>query len=132
MGKVRTGATVNELPSMTRQADAAECDINNIMKRYEKTGILPPYANPGYFADVSAMGDFRTVVDAVTKTTAIFEQFPAAFRAEFGNDVAEFVNWATDPANAGELKSLLDEAPKAPVAPAPAVEPGPEGPPPAA
>lgn len=127
MAKVRIGATVNNEPSMTRQADAAECDINNIMKRYEKTGILPPYTSPGFFADVSDMGDFHAVMDTVAKTRAIFEQFPAEFRASFGNDVAEFVNWATDPANAGELKSLIDEAPKAPVVPAPAVEPAPGG-----
>lgn len=117
MGK-RLGSTDNFGPSLTRQSDASECDVNNIMKRYEKTGMLPPYANPGFFADVSAMGDFRQVVDTVAQTSAIFEQFPAAFRAEFDNDVATFVNWATDPANAGELKSLLEQAPKAPVDPA--------------
>lgn len=132
MAKVRVGATVNELPSMTRQADAESCDINTIMKRYEKTGVLPPYTSPGFFADVSALGDFHVVTDTVAKVTAVFEQLPAALRSEFGNDVAEFVNWATDPQNAGELKSLIDGAEKAPVVPAPEVVPAPVEPQPGA
>lgn len=127
MGKIRIGATAGFEPSLTRQADAEGCDINNIMKRYEKTGILPGYTNPGFFADVSELGDFHRVTEVVRQTTEIFMQLPAQTRAEFQNDVAEFVNWATDPANAGEVKEMIEGAEKAPVVPAPAVEPAPGG-----
>ena len=33
--------TVCEEKSLTRQSEAESCDINQIMKRYEKTGVLP-------------------------------------------------------------------------------------------
>lgn len=128
MGTTRIGATVNKLPSMTRQADAESCDVNNIMKRYEKTGILPPYTNPGFFADVSTFGDFHAVTEVVRQTNEIFMQLPAQLRFDFGNDVANFVNWATDPANSGELQKLLDGAEQAPVAPPQADEPAGETP----
>lgn len=122
MAKTRIGATVNLEPSMTRQADADGCDVNQIMKRYEKTGILPPYTTPGFFADVSQLGDFHRVTEAVRQCTESFMQLPAELRASFGNDVAAFVNWAGDPANKPELEALIAGAEKPPVAPA-AVEP---------
>lgn len=124
----RLGSTENKDASLTKQGDKDSCDVNQIMKRYEKTGILPPYTTPGYFADVSEFGDFHRVTEVVRQTQEIFMQTPAEFRASFDNDVANFVNWATDPVNAAEVKLMIEGAEKAPVVPAPAGEPAPVAP----
>lgn len=45
--------TVNDEPSMTHQAHAESCDINNIIRQFDRTGLLPPATRPARFADVS-------------------------------------------------------------------------------
>lgn len=55
-----------EMPgeSMTQQAHADSCDINNIIRQYDRTGQLPP--NPRnkqpMFADVTALNKDLTVL----------------------------------------------------------------------
>lgn len=39
--------------SMTHQSHAESCDINNIIRQFDRTGILPPPRKQGQFADVS-------------------------------------------------------------------------------
>lgn len=51
--------TVLEGESMTHQSHAADCDINRIIKRYDRTGALPPGRSDGRYADVTPLqGDF--------------------------------------------------------------------------
>lgn len=111
--------------SLTRQSELAGCDVNVIMKRYEKTGELPMNARTAIYADVSEVGDYRTALQIVRDGEAAFMQLPAAVRAKFGNDVGAFLDFAADPANQEDLVQLgLVEAPKAPAP----VEPAPEAP----
>lgn len=93
--------------SLARQSEAEGCDINVIMKRYEKTGLLPQVVGgAAFFADVSELGDYRTVVENIRLAEAAFGQLPADLRSRFRNDVAEFLDFVSDPANAGELVKL--------------------------
>lgn len=118
--RIKRGATVNTLPSLTRQADKDACDVNQIMKRYEKTGEMPAFATRGFFADVSEIGDFRGVQEKMLMAGEIFAQLPPKKRAEFNNDVAEFLDYASNPANFDSLVELgVVEGP----APAPAAAP---------
>jgi len=41
--------------SMTHQSHAESCDINAIIRRYERTGSLPPATKPPQYGDVTAM-----------------------------------------------------------------------------
>lgn len=45
----------NDEPSMTHQSHAESCDINNIIRQFDRTGLLPPPKRPGQYADVSAL-----------------------------------------------------------------------------
>lgn len=116
--------------SMARQSEADSCDINKIMKRYEVTGELPESGRSGFFADVSALGDYRAVRDNINFAEAAFLRYPPDFRMRFGNDVANFLDFCSDPKNRAEMVELgmiKDEqdtggnAP--PVVPAPVVAP---------
>lgn len=118
----------------TRESEAAECDINRIVARFEKTGELP-MVPPGFFADVSEMGDYRTALDRVRQAEALFLQLPVAFREEMQNDVGEFLDFAADPANADRLKEVglitaeeVVEPLESPAAKPPVVEPPPAAP----
>lgn len=107
--------------TLTKQSEAASCDINVIMKRYETTGLLPLPVREAAFTDVSQIGDFRTALEVIRVAQEGFMQLPAQVRAEFRNDAAEFVDFCSDPGNRARLVELglvEAEAPEPVVAPA--------------
>lgn len=59
MSRVRL-FTVIEGESMTHQAHAESCDINNIIRQFDRTGVLPDPKRQGQYADVSALNDSLT------------------------------------------------------------------------
>ncbi len=105
-----------------KQSMKAECDINNILKRYAKTGLLTPVnKRPPMFIDVSDVGDYRTAIENVRAAETEFMRLPAAIRARFGNDPAVFLDFAVDPANEQEMRDMgllpaLEEPEKEPKA----------------
>lgn len=101
--------------SLTKQADAKDADINNIMKRYEKTGLLPQLSRPGQYGDFSEVRTYREALDQVMEAQSMFEALPGSLRARFGNDPELFLEFVDNPANAEELVKLGLVAPKRPV-----------------
>lgn len=115
----------------TKQSSKDECDVNLIMARYVKTGMLSHLAaGVPHFADVSEVADYRTAIDVVRGAEGFFAQLPAEVRAHFQNDVAEFVDFVSDPANADRLAEVglaaLDRRVKAPAEEPVVEEPPPE------
>lgn len=90
----------------TRQSEAAACNINNIMRRYEKTGVIPPAKRNAFYADVSTMGDYRTALHQVQSAQDYFMSLPAKLRSRFENDAAAFLDFVSDPANRDEMVEL--------------------------
>lgn len=98
--------------SRTRQSEAAALDINNIMKKYEKTGVLPVIGREGFFADVSQMPDYRGALESVRLADEVFMELPAGVRSKFQNDAAEFLDFCSNPDNRDEMVEMgLLEAP---------------------
>lgn len=93
-------------PGRTRQSEKAACDINRIMKRYEKTGVVPQNVRPLLYLDVSQMGDYRSALHNVELVEEVFMQQPPDLRSRFDNDPAAFLDWTSDPANRDELVEL--------------------------
>lgn len=108
----------------TRQSFAAECDINNIMARYMKTGALEHVARVvPRFGDVTGQ-DFQQAMDLVANARSAFEDLPSALRSRFDNDPAMLLEFMQDPENRAEAVKLglVRKEEPAPV------EPAPEGP----
>lgn len=108
--------------SLTRQSEAEACDVNVIVRRFVKSGELP-YLDSGVFADVSELGDYRTVVERVREGTAYFDQLPVEVKDRFGNDPAAFMDFASDPGNRDELVAMKLLPPIVVPAEAPVSEP---------
>lgn len=101
--------TVNEEPSMTKQAPAAEHDINVIMRGY----VTPPALSDehlallGSFGDVSEIGDFQGCVNRVQEANAAFLELPARVRDRFANDPARFLG-SYEAAELGDEESVAE------------------------
>lgn len=123
-----------EDPSLTKQSMKDDCDINNILKKFNKTGQLPDLikTNPK-FGDFADTLDYQESLNLVIHAQTQFEALSAAVRKRFHNDPAEFLEFVQDAKNAEEMVSL-GLASKRPVASSPVAlnnEPkAPEGVPP--
>ncbi len=108
--------------SRTKQAMRDEVDINLIMKRYVKTGLIDHFAQHGSEYGFASSVDFHEAMNVVTKADQMFDALPGKVRSRFGNDPAEFLDFVQNPENHAELVELGLAERKAPVA-AKAVEP---------
>lgn len=99
--------TKNDEPSLTDQSWAKDCDVNNIIAKYIKTGQISHLAkHQGQYADVSAIPDLQSALDQVTKAQQAFDDLPSNLRKRFGNSPVEMVNFLSDPKNDQEAISL--------------------------
>lgn len=94
-------------PSVTKQSFKAESDINNIVARYARTGLVTHVAakSPVY-VDVSDVNDYREALDRIRETQTFFDGLPAKIRSRFKNDAAQFLDFMSDENNAEEAKAL--------------------------
>ena len=118
-----------EAPSLTKQSFQEECDVNRIMKRFEKTGLME-HVNTfgGAYGDYTSVPqDYQACLDQVREAQEMFMTIPAKVRAQFDNDPGAFLAFVGDPANAEEMVKMgLANPPPAeqePVPPAPAAAP---------
>jgi len=106
-------------PSLTRQEFAAECDINNLMAQFEKTGILPTTnaAEPRYL-DVSNVPNLQEAHHILQDATVSFMALPALVRRDFDNDPIKFIQFAENRENLPKLREW-GLAPPPPIDPPP-------------
>lgn len=94
--------------SMTHQSMAAECDINKIMLKWQKTGILE-HRNTfeGQYGDFTETPqDYHESMNAVLAAEDMFSTLPSQIRKRFANDPGLFLEFVSDPENAAEMVSL--------------------------
>lgn len=123
--------------SRTKQSFKDECDVNNIMARFQRTGIVE-FAQrfQARYGDVRGV-DFASAMNVIAEAREMFAAMPAKLRDRFGNDPARFLEFVQDPENRDEARKLglLKPEVKAPepspAAGAPAPAPSPAAAPPA-
>lgn len=111
------------LVRMTKQEFKDECDINNIVKKFERDQLVDHVmAVQGRYGDFGEAGTFHEAMNTVRDAQEMFESVPAAIRAEFGNDPGAFLDWAINaPDDELRERGLM---PPASVDPAPGGAPG--------
>ncbi len=121
---------------LTKQSFKNECDINKIMAKYRRTGVLSPdilSKRQEQFGDVSEIGDFHTSQNKVIAAQDAFDHLPADIRSRFKNDPGELLDFCADPGNREEaielgiIQSVDEELPPTEVPPQPPT-PAPEPP----
>ena len=125
-------------PETVKQSFTKECDVNNIIAAYTKTGVITHLnqAKPQYGFAPSV--DFHAALNIIKKAETAFQELPAKLRKKFDNDPGQFLAYIEDDSNRPEMAELgllsdegmaaLDAAEKpsdsasAPVPPSPAEE----------
>lgn len=92
--------------SRTVQADARDTDMNFIMERYLKTGVLPQSRVEAFYGDASALPDFQTAQHILIEAREAFEALPAKVRDRFHNSPEEFLAFMGDTDNRDEAIKL--------------------------
>lgn len=91
----------------TDQSFKDECDVNNIIAKFKKTGQLTHLAKrPGVYADISEITDLLDMTNKVKEAQDAFDALPSQLRKKLDNDPAKFIDYVNDPKNNEELVSF--------------------------
>lgn len=97
--------TVGE--SKTQQQFKAECDVNNIMAKYKKTGMLTHLSKyQGQFGDFSGYEDYQTSLAKLDQAQRSFNDLPSEIRSKFFNDPGKLIEYLSDEKNHPEAVKL--------------------------
>jgi len=100
--------------TLTQQHFKDETDINNILRQFNITGLLPEQPLSPRYGDFTGIGDYHSALNAVIAADDQFMALPAILRARFENDPAQLIDFLSDENNRSEAEKLgLLEVPKA-------------------
>lgn len=93
-------------PTRTVQDFKESCDINYIMEKYQRDGIMSMMTRDPQVGDFSNFKDYHSSLNIIIDAEEQFQEIPANIRERFNNDPEEFYNFAVDPENIDELRNL--------------------------
>jgi phage internal scaffolding protein len=113
---------------LTEQHHKDETDINKIVRKYNKTGLIDHLNQfEAKYADMTGF-DYQNAQNLIASANSMFEGLPSEIRNKFDNDPAKFMTFVDDPANAEQMVEMglakapegginppVDEGAKAPV-----------------
>jgi len=88
-----------EEPSLAQQQFKDECDINNILRQFNVTGLLPSSPLSPRYGDFTGIVDYQSALNAVIAAEDGFMALPANIRASFGNDPEQLIAFLDNPEN---------------------------------
>lgn len=90
----------------TEQHHKKECDVNLIIKKFDKTGLITHVQKlEARYGDVTGL-DFRKAQDLVINAQSMFDDLPADIRKRFRNDAGEFLEFMENADNRDEAIKL--------------------------
>lgn len=77
-----------------KQAFKDECDINNIVRRWQSTGVFESHnSKKPVYGDFSGIPSYHESLNAILKVEDSFHELSAEERARFDNDPANFFDY---------------------------------------
>jgi len=85
-------------PLVTKQSHKAECDINNILSQFKKTGVINHISQlkPEY-SELPDNIDYQSALNIQIQADEAFLQLPSVVRRYFNNDPAMLLAALNDP-----------------------------------
>jgi len=119
-------ATSYPTPTLTKQSFRDECDVNMIVRKFERTGELPVGPAAATYADVSNTPDFQNQMDRIAHVRSEFDDLEVHQKMAFNNDPEQLLAALDDPNQLGLLRDLglvEGEAEPKPTPPVPTASP---------
>lgn len=99
-------------PGLTEQSHKDDCDLNNIIARYVRSGV-PITINEKEFVDLTQMVDYQTAFNTVKTAQDLFMSLSADIRKTFEHSPAKLLAAIQDPSKKDMLIELgILEAPR--------------------
>lgn len=92
--------------SLTDDSQAKDCDVNIIVARFMKTGVLPGVDVERVYGDFSTVPQYQEAMNIAIKAQEQFDGLEAHVRKRFSNDPSEFLAFVNDPKNGEEMVKL--------------------------
>jgi len=99
-----------------------ECDVNNIIAKYRKTGSITHVRNAeqGVYMDLTELPSLMEAQKVVIAAATAFESVPSHIRQRFSHDPQQFIDFLSDPKNNEEaiklgLKTKKENPPPDPI-----------------
>lgn len=90
----------------TEQVHKDICDVNNIIRQYDKRGLITHVSKiEAKYGDLSGL-DFKHMQDTICNAKKMFEELPSKIRNRFKNDPKELIEFMDDPENREEAIQL--------------------------
>lgn len=103
----RVAVTVRESGVVrTRQSMKDACDINLIMKKYLRGGVVDHLARHGGEFGFATSQTFHEAMNIVCKAEEMFADLSSDLRRRFGNSPAAFLEFVHDRKNVAECRKL--------------------------
>jgi phage internal scaffolding protein len=93
--------------SLTQQSHAAGADVRNIIKQYDRTGLIAN-VNKGIaqYGDYSEINEYAEALNMVAEANQSFAEIPSHIREQFNNNAGLFFEFATNPKNKDEMVKM--------------------------
>jgi len=92
--------------TITQQQFKDEVDVNNIVNKFDKTGVVTHLNSKTPRYGFAESVDFKEAMDTVTDASEAFEDLPANVREYFNNDPQSFLEGLNDPNHQQILSEL--------------------------
>jgi phage internal scaffolding protein len=92
--------------TLAQQHFKDECDINNILRQFNITGLLPESSLSPRYGDFTGISDYHTALNRVIAAEDEFMALPAQIRSRFDNDPAKLIEFLENSDNKDEAIKL--------------------------
>jgi phage internal scaffolding protein len=88
--------------SVTQQHHRDKVNINSIMARARKTGVLPGRGGTPLFGDFTNVPSYQDQLNRLIQVRDDFDRLPSEIRDRFKNDPGKLYDWLDNPQNLKE------------------------------
>lgn len=91
---------------ITEQSHKPMCDINNIVNRFNKTGVIEHRNEHRGQYGFATSSTYQDAMYIVARAQSMFNELPSHIRKKFKNDPSNFMDFVQDPKNSEEMVKL--------------------------
>lgn len=93
--------------SPVEQHHRDNCDITNIIKQYDRTGLITHVTKAVQeYGDFTLINEYQESLNTVIAAQEAFQELPSHIRKRFNNDPGAFFEFATNPDNKDQMIEL--------------------------